>query len=314
MTRRALVTGSAGFIGRHMIEALRCRGWEVNGYWDLAYEHNAMELFTSPLYSGPAADRYDLIVHAAYHVGGRAGIDGLNTNLARNAALDGALFDWAVRTRQHRVLYFSSSAAYPVALQGDKNSVELTENDICLNVPALPDAVYGWAKLSGERMAAMARGCGLPVTVVRPFSGYSGNQSEEYPFPAIIDRAISGNHYVWGPPGQTRDWIHVHDVIAGALAIAESGTEDPVNLCTGKPITMGGLLREAVRQLHLMHPSEYPHAEEIDVKHLLDAPTGVFYRVGDPNRMLSYYTPKITLEQGVQGALVRRGALRAFPR
>lgn len=311
--KRALVTGAGGFLGRHMVDELRSRGWEVSTIWDLAYGADVMNLFTSSHYDGTPPP-YDLVVHAAYHVGGRAGIDGLNTNFAKNVALDGAMFDWAVRTGQHRVLYFSSSAVYPVEYQtGGAGGVTLDEDAIDLSHPRPPDAGYGWAKLTGEHLAASARRAGLPVTVVRPFSGYSPTQGEEYPFPAIVDRAIADQHYVWGPKGQTRDWIHVHDVVNAALAVVDSGTEDPVNLCTGIPTTMDGLLREAVRQLHSMHPDSYPHADEIDVKHLVDKPTGVFYRVGDPTRMLKYYTPVVTLTQGIRGALIRRGAMRVWP-
>jgi nucleoside-diphosphate-sugar epimerase len=303
---RALVTGSAGFIGRHMVRELRARGYTVTGKdpvtsgWHIG---NCLNLFNG------ISHVYDLVVHCAYHVGGRSAIDGVNLNFAKNLQLDAALFEWAIRTQQRRVLYFSSSAAYPVGFQSDYRPRKLYEDLIALNeqdpkfldydwpVSLTPDANYGWAKLTGERLAADARKNGLAVTVVRPFSGYGEDQSEDYPFPSIVRRASAGDLTVWGPRGQTRDWVHVSDVVAGALAVCESGTEDPVNLCTGVPTEMGQLAQTVYGRANGLewHDKQVTYDES--------RPTGVFYRVGDPTRMLQHYTPKVSLEEGIARAL-----------
>lgn len=291
---RALVTGSSGFIGRHISAELKARGYEVCG-WDVTeFGGDALKIFG--INGGDSI--FDLVVHCAYNVGGRAAIDGVNTNFAKNLQLDASMFEWAVRTKQKRVLYFSSSAAYPVALQGTHGH-KLIEDDIDLSRVTLgaPDANYGWAKLTGERLAEDARKNGLAVTVCRPFSGYGEDQSRDYPFPSIVQRASSGDLSVWGPQGQTRDWIHVSDVIKGSLAVAESGTALPVNLCTGRGVEMGELARMIHAQVNSWGNS--PSVASYDES----KPTGVFYRVGDPTRLHEYYTPKVTLEQGIQRAL-----------
>lgn len=301
--KRALVTGSGGFLGRHMTRRLEDDGWDVEG-WEIADGNDARDAFRL------AKTRYDLVVHAAYHVGGRAAIDGTNTNLALNLELDAQLFSWAIRTQQRRIVYYSSSAAYPVEYQqepftrhGEPGDWRLREDYIALHHAMEPDAAYGWAKLTGERLAAMAAAHGVPVTVLRPFSGYGADQSLDYPFPSIVRRALQYDYHVWGPAGQTRDWIHVDDVIGATLAIVEAGTHEPVNLCTGVATEMGELVREAVRQLHSLLPHEHPHANDVTVAYQPDKPTGVFYRVGDPERMYQYYTPKVSVDQGVSQAL-----------
>lgn len=306
---RALVTGSAGFIGRHMSAELSARGYVVHGI-DLN-QHYEDGLFgylrnwdKDQVYDG----YYDLVVHCAYHVGGRAGIDGINTNFAKNLQLDAALFEWAVRTKQKRVLYFSSSAAYPEFLQSKYwaedpcfgGKVRLGEAEINLGDVLQPDASYGWAKLTGERLAEDARKSGLDVTVVRPFSGYGEDQSLDYPFMSICGRAAQGDLAVWGPPGQTRDWIHVSDVVQGSLAIVDSGTNDPVNLCTGRAVEMGLLAMMAYCQAR---DAGGPYAKSATPTYDESKPTGVFYRVGDPTRMLKYYEPKVSLEEGIDRAL-----------
>jgi nucleoside-diphosphate-sugar epimerase len=90
-----------------------------------------------------------------------------------------------------------------------------------------------------------------------------------------------------------RDWIHIEDVVAGALAVAESGTEDPVNLCTGIGTSMLELARMCCEAVGYT-PGFTP---------LADKPTGVAYRVGDPTRFHRYWQPKVTLEEGVRRAL-----------
>jgi nucleoside-diphosphate-sugar epimerase len=57
---------------------------------------------------------WDLVVHCAANVGGRATIDGNPLWVAENLELDAAMFRWAVAMRLPRVVYYSSSAAYPV--------------------------------------------------------------------------------------------------------------------------------------------------------------------------------------------------------
>jgi len=308
--KTALVTGSAGFVGRYMVRELVSRGFIVDCV-DIAGEHkfDLLKFLDYRRYTDP--ETYDLVVHCAYHVGGRAAIDGRNLNLAANLQLDAALFEWAATTKQQRVLYFSSCAAYPVWLQR-KDTVEdplfqesdfspsrLHEVDIDLDDISTPDADYGWAKLTGERLARSARKLGLAVTVVRPFSGYGEDQSLDYPFPSIIRRASEGDLTVWGPPGQTRDWIHIDDVVSGALAVVEAEYDGPVNLCTGRGVEMGELAMMAWRGAGCPRAGwidPYPQCDE-------SKPTGVFYRVGDPTLMHEFYTPKITLEEGIDRAL-----------
>jgi nucleoside-diphosphate-sugar epimerase len=265
---RALVTGAAGFVGRHMTAELQRRGWDVyavdiNG---VPYPRDVLDLFRG------SATIYDLIVHAAAQSPHRAAIDGQPATHIYNQMLDATMFDWAVRTGQGRVLYFSSCAA-------------LDEK---------PDD-YGLLKLTGERMAAQARRAGLPVTVVRPYSGYGEDQSENFPFRAIIERARRREDpfTIWGSGQQVRDWVHVSDVVAGALAVVDSGTEDPVDLCTGigtSMLELAGLACEAVG-----------YEPEFELR--MDKPAGVPYRVGDPTRLHEYYKPAVTVAEGVERAL-----------
>lgn len=310
---KAMVTGGAGFIGRHMRAELERRGWDVTGC-DLKNGSDARDVFLSD------ETVYDLVVHCAYHVGGRAAIDGEPRLLAANLELDARMFDWAVRTGQGRVLYYSSSAAYPIRLQTATAAarilgswrripnydhgrlwIPLEETMIDAQAPEQPDARYGWAKLTGEQLATAAKFSGLRVHVVRPFSGYSGDQDLTYPFPAILRRVLAGELSVWGPPGQYRDWVHIDDVIGCSLAVVDQDVDVPVNICTGEGTEMGELAVRMARAADVKVPGE--------VTYLRDQPTGVMARVGSPGRMEKIYRPTVDLDEGIRRALVvARGA------
>lgn len=312
--RRVLVSGGAGFVGRHMVAALQARDdvgqiisvdlrdMKVN--WDLtkpAHLHIIQDMRT---HLRSDTTHFDLVVHCAYHVGGRQGIDHAKRNLARNLELDAALFDWAVRTGQPRVLYFSSPAVYPTWMQNDPKFVGQLHAE---GIPGLmehfagggdPDADYGWAKLTGERLARNAQELGVAVHICRPFSGFGADQSLDYPFPAILARVLAGDMTVWGPVGQTRDWIHIDDVIAGALAVVDADYREPVNLCTGIATEMGDLASMIADQLKeegvpYFSPVQYDESQ----------PTGVLWRVGDPTTMNKIYTARVSLEEGIRRAL-----------
>ncbi len=288
--KRAFITGMNGFVGRHMRMELEGRGWDVRGC-DIKSGIDALNIFNVN------ENIYNLVVHAAYHVGGRAAIDGVPDNLLKNIQLDSSMFEWAVRTKQRRVLYFSSSAAYPVGLQMSSNSGRLFEVDIDHSDPAEADGRYGLAKLTGEQMAIAAQESGLPVTVVRPFSGYGADQDLTYPFPSFIDRARRREDpfTVWGSDSQVRDWIHITDVIRGALAMVDAGLNayEPVNLCTGRGTSMKDLI--------LMICTQAGYDPTITVER--DKPMGVAHRVGDMGQMMQHYMPQVSLEEGIRLAL-----------
>jgi nucleoside-diphosphate-sugar epimerase len=123
------------------------------------------------------------------------------------------MFQWALRTKPDHVVYYSSSAAYPIDLQGYGSEHKLVEDDIDLDNVRLPDLTYGWAKLTGEILAKYAEQEGLRVHVFRPFSGYGEDQDLTYPFPSFIHRGVHRYNpfSIWGTGKQVRDFIHIED-------------------------------------------------------------------------------------------------------
>lgn len=294
--KKALVTGSGGFAGRHFVQALEARGYRVLGVDpadDRAPRTDARDFFRQD------CTRYDLVIHCAAVVGGRASIDGAPLALAVNLELDAGLFQWALRNRPGRIVYISSSAAYPVHLQRLAANLRLAEYEIDPSMASqqlgTPDQLYGWAKLTGENLAYRARQAGLNVTVIRPFSGYGEDQSPDYPFRAFVERAKqrADPFEIWGNPLQCRDFIHIDDIVEATLVMCENGIDGPVNLGTGRATSMRDLAH-TVAALASYTPFFCP---------VRDAPMGVGYRVADVTRLNEFYTPKISLEEGIRRAL-----------
>lgn len=293
--KRALVTGHAGFLGGHFVRRLLADGWAVYGV-DIANGpgEDCRKLFAT------SDERYDLAIHCAAVVGGRATIDGEPMAVATDLAIDSDYFQWCLRTRPRRAVYFSSSAAYPVDLQAEGSRHRLTEADIDLSAPRLPDAVYGWCKLTGEMQAELVRAEGVPITVLRPLSGYGEDQALDYPFPSFIDRAVRREDpfTIWGDGEQVRDFIHVEDVVDAVMTMVAEGIDGPVNLCTGVATSFNHLAELVCASARYVP----------ELRHVVDAPVGVRYRVGDPGLLSSFFTPSVSLEEGVHMALRARMA------
>lgn len=289
----ALITGSSGFIGSHFARYLRKEGWAVTGI-DIA-EDPAQDARNWFRYR---KDTFDLVIHAAAVVGGRAVIEGDPLAQAVNLELDAGLFRWARRTRPGRVVYFSSSAAYPVRLQDALKRHELAETDIDLDDIRTPDALYGHVKLTGEYLARIARTAGVAVSVVRPFSGYGPDQDPSYPFPAFCDRALRREDpfLVWGTGDQVRDWVHVDDIIGLVMEMYALDCNGPLNIGWGAPVSM--------RQLAAMTCKIAGYEPEFEFA--ASAPSGVPWRVASRVRSWQYRRPRVHLEQGIAEALEYR--------
>lgn len=294
--KRALITGAAGFIGRRFAKRLMADGWQVDQV-DTAFPGGrAMDcrdwLAASDTHVG-------LAVHCAAVVGGRATIDGRPLDVAVNFELDAAFARWCLRTRPEHVVYFSSSAAYPVDLQDPRqmgrSHYALREEDIDLDDIRQPDAIYGLSKLVGETLMRHLEREGVKVHVFRPFSGWGADQDFAYPMPSFLDRARRREDpfVVWGDGQQVRDWVHVEDVVGAVVAAVDQDVRGPLNIGSGVPVSFD--------ELAAMVCAAAGYSPTI--QHLPDAPTGVRYRACDPTRMLGVYQPKVTLEEGIRRAL-----------
>lgn len=284
---KILITGHKGFVGKYFMR--KYSEHEIVGV-DLKDGNDCRDFFKKN-----TDIRFDLVIHLAAIVGGRMTIEGNPLAIADDLSIDSEMIQWCLKTKPNRLVYFSSSAAYPIKLQKLENRYKLKETDIDLSDCSTPDMTYGWAKLTGEFCLQYLESAGIKVNVFRPFSGYGTDQDLDYPFPSYIRRAAQklNPFEIWGDGTQVRDFIHMQDIVDAVDEAIKQEVIGPINLGSGIATSFNELQRMVCKQANYSP----------EVKHILTAPVGVMYRCCDPSKMLSFYTPKITLEEGIHRAL-----------
>ena len=282
-----LITGSEGFVGKYFKQKLDKDNLTLI---DIKTGTDCRDFFKKE------DKQYDLVIHLAAIVGGRESIEGRPMAVADNLSIDSEFFQWCLKTKPNKIVYFSSSAAYPIWKQSEdaKRTLEdtrLKETDINLEMFALPDMTYGWSKLTGEYLAQFVPN----VHIFRPFSGYGWDQDLTYPFPMYVERALAEQNpfEVWGPGTQTRDFIHMKDVVNAVMTAVYEGVTGPINLGTGRATSFIELAQMCMKEV----------GYEGEIVTRPDKPVGCMHRVSDNSKLLEFYTPKITLEQGIAEAV-----------
>ena len=284
---KILITGNHGFVGKYFHKRLG-PDHDITGI-DIKDGIDCRDFFKKD------DSQYDLVIHLAAIVGGRESIEGRPMAVADNFSIDSEFFQWCLKTKPKKVVYFSSSAAYPTHYQQGTEAKRLQEWMITPSAPHSPDMTYGMAKVIGEYLASFVEN----VHIFRPFSGYSYLQDSTYPFPMYIKRAVkkSDPFEVWGPGTQTRDFIHIEDIVSAVLVAVDQGITGPINLGTGRSTSF--------LELAQMSMDAVGYKGEILTRP--DKPVGCMHRVSDNTKLLSFYTPKITLEAGIIEAVTALG-------
>jgi nucleoside-diphosphate-sugar epimerase len=276
LKRPILITGGCGFVGRHVVQHIlnhditdsiwlvdnlftgrHPEGWlpaharsegisgctqsfRVDGA-SIHFIHSDVRHFFADALRDVSShnwERFGAVIHLASVVGGRSLIDGDPLLVATDLSIDAEMFHWARIAKPDRLLYASSSAAYPIHLQGTERAVPLDERYVEFGDSiGLPDMTYGWSKLTGEYLARIAAShYGLRVSCVRPFSGYGEDQETCYPVPAIAERVARNEDplVVWGTGEQARDFVYIDDCVEMMFnAMEEISDGTAVNIGSG---------------------------------------------------------------------------------
>ena len=234
--QRILVTGAGGFIGHHLVTALRRRGYWVRGADLHVPEYTETDASEFELRDLRRFDECLLATRGVDHVyalaadmGGMGFISANHATILRNNALINIHTLEAARMNGvSRYLFSSSACVYPDHLQADPNVVPLREEDA---YPASPQDAYGWEKLVAERLCEAYTGeFGLDTRVVRfhniygPNGTYVGGREK---VPAALCRKVAlaepgGEIEIWGDGEQTRSFCYVDDCVEGICRLMDS--------------------------------------------------------------------------------------------
>ena len=222
------ITGGAGFIGSHLTDAFLARGDRVVVLDDLSTgrEENVpdgAELHRLDVRSGAAATLVehlglDLLVHQAAQMDVRRSVDDPVFDASVNVLGTLNLLEAAARGGVGRVLFASTGGA----IYGEQDHHPADEDH-----PARPVSPYGVAKLAAERyLYYYAVEKGLPSVALRYANVYGERQNphgEAGVVAIFLDRLLSGEPArINGDGLQTRDYVHVSDVVAANLAAADA--------------------------------------------------------------------------------------------
>jgi len=305
---KALVTGGAGFIGSHVVDALVAVGHEVHVVDDLstgrlaniedALEQGA-ELHTEDVTDAAwmtrlaAIIRPDVVFHLAAQRDVRRSVDDPAFDAVVNVAGTAAVLDAACRAGARRLVLASTAAVY-----GRPDEIPTRET-----APAAPIAPYGASKAAAEAyLALFARLHGLSTVALRMANVYGPRQDPdgEAGVVAIFAAAAAAGSpaMVFGDGLQTRDFVHVDDVAGAFLEAAQSRAAGALNISTGRETPV----REIADRLGVAVEHAPPRHGEID-RSCLD-PTRAAEQLG--------WRPRVSLATGLTRcarAVVKSGAL-----
>jgi GDP-D-mannose 3', 5'-epimerase len=305
-----LVTGAGGFIGGHVVAALRSAGFShvraidirpIDEWYqpDPQAENLQLDLRQAEACRVAARDMMT-IINLAADMGGMGFIESHKAECALSVLINTHML---LAARDHgctRYFYSSSACVYAAEKQISAAVMPLREEDA---YPAMPEDGYGWEKLFSERMCRhFLEDFGLPTRVARyhnvygPHGTWEGGREKA---PAaicrkVIEAKLSGCHEIeiWGDGEQTRSFTYIDDCLYGTLAILDSDITEPLNIGSSELVTINQLVDyvEDIAGIRLKR------------RYKADAPKGVRGRNSDNTRIreLLGWAPSINLRAGLE--------------
>lgn len=215
---RALVTGSDGFLGRHIVPRLELIGYKV------VPVPNRLDECISII--GSTMDPFDVVIHLAANIQNIDNRMKMGVRAYGDIHLDFLMAEY-IQSRPPTKCYI-----YPSSCAIDS-----------------PEDPYAWVKRTGEEFCKALRkhNKDLNVLTLRPFSGYGADQTDEYPFRAILMRALNEENplTVWGTGNQVRDFIHVDDLADAFIWLINEGiySSQPIEIGTGVGTNLADLAK-----------------------------------------------------------------------
>ena len=278
---RYLVTGGCGFIGSHLVDALAASGHELCVLDDLSTGSTAYLPPGVDLIQGSVADPGQVAravqgIDGCFHLAAIASVQRSAEDLVgtHRVNLGGTLtvLDALRSARRGVPLVYASSAA----VYGDCPVLPIGED-----APKRPQSPYGADKYGSELHAAVATAtAGFPSTGLRFFNVYGPRQPPDSPYSGVVsifaDRlARDAPITVFGDGGQTRDLVHVSDVVAALRQAMDRRLPGaPVfNVCTGRAVSVLGLASILGRLLGVAPAIKHAAARSGEIRHSVGDPT-----------------------------------------
>jgi UDP-glucuronate 4-epimerase len=306
---RVLVTGAAGFIGSHLVQALLRRGDEVVGvdnfdpfYSRAMKERNLSEVGRSLGFTFREQDLLDVealrglldsstvVVHLAAKAGVRPSLADPVGYAQVNVTGTAAVVEAARRAGVSRVVFGSSSSVY-----GDTTPAPFREDAVAIE----PVSPYAATKRAGELLlSSVAPIYGIRATSLRFFTVYGPRQRPDLAIHAFTRKMVEGQTVtLFGDGTQERDYTYCDDIVAGVLAAISWTQTAPVgmetfNLGGNRSISTEAMVAEIARALELTPKIAWAPMQPGDVQRTAADLTKSAAALG--------YAPKTTFSEGIR--------------
>lgn len=298
---RCLVTGGAGFIGSHLVEALVERGWQVRVLDDLSTGRmenlepvrSQIEFIRGSICDAAVVDEAAGGVDAVFHLAALSSVqmslrDPVRTHEVNAGGTLNVLLA-GVRHGASRVVYSSTCAVY-----GDGSTLPVREETL-----PRPGSPYAAAKLAGEYYCQVYQHLQpqLRVFILRYFNVYGPRQRADSDYAAVIPRFISRllagqPPIVYGDGRQTRDFVYISDVVAANLACLDAETGGVYNIGSGSQVSVQELAEQLSALLHYAGKPEYAAPRKGEVRHSVASVDAAMQALG--------WQPAVSLSDGLR--------------
>jgi NAD dependent epimerase/dehydratase len=304
--RKVLVTGAAGFIGSHLVEALAGDGAEVRAFvrynsrndygWLEQLERglsDEVEIFRGDLANPEAVANAVRDCETVFHLGALIPIPYSYQHPREfvEANVVGTLnvLEACRRDSVRRLVHTSTSEVYGTAIR-----VPIDEEH-----PLNAQSPYAATKIAADQLAmSFWRSFETPVVIARPFNTFGPRQSARAVIPTLITQALAREDVELGSTHPTRDFLYVEDLTRGLERCADAdGVEgEVINLGSGSEISIADLAEEVFRlvgrEAALSFSEDRARPPRSEVERLL-ADTS------KANRLLDW-SPEISFEDGLR--------------
>ena len=253
MTRRALITGGAGFIGSRLVRTLLAADWQVcvvddfsvGREADLALAGEAVHRVAADISVAGAVERAIAAWQpgAVFHLAALHFIPHCERDPARaieiNVLGTQRVIDAVAGRPGCRLIFASTGDVYASAAQPHNETS-----------PLAPGSVYGITKLTGEQLVAHAAARGAACRIARLFNVYGPGDRNPHVLPDIVHSLVQQGAIDIGRLDPVRDYVYVDDVAAALVRLAEyDGDERVFNIGSGEGRSVQQLV-EAVLAAH----------------------------------------------------------------
>lgn len=267
---KVLVTGGAGFIGSHVVDAYLDAGWEVAVVDNLSTGNRAnlnpraafhnIDIRDPQLREVLARERPEVVNHHAAQASVPMSVADPSLDAAVNVIGTIHLFDACRKTGVRHIVYASTGGA----LYGNPEHLPAGED-----APIRPLAPYGVSKYVGEHYLRVLAGGEMTWAVLRYSNVYGPRQDPfgEAGVVAIFARTMLEGRAptIFGDGTQTRDFVYVGDVARANVVAATAATSGVANIATGEETPVNEIYRALADLMGLPAPPVYaaPRAGEV---------------------------------------------------